>query len=560
MAGTPVTLYVYDLTKGLAKSMSLPLIGKQLDGIWHTSIVIFDREYFYGGGGVESCQPGGTILGRPDQIHHLGNTEVTYSLFLDYLGGLGAEDYSGDKYNLFDHNCNSFSNEVAEFLTSKHIPSFIINLPQEILNTPIGAILKPIMDSMSANPMGKPTVQGHRPAYDPVIPISQQQLIDSNTATNGSIDANEPSTSAANQDAAVAGVGKDSNKDGGAGKEKSASVNNDESVNKEDENDAAASGSSTNGERTLSGAKTSPASLKKSFIDEELTEEKYQETMRRLRMPISATLKLFKEANPEACVDAVKASVPEGLLTPEELALLDSLKVSLIIIPDDCYDDPPPPVHPQCFLVIGKLLSLPVGELSPDVLHPLVDCLQLAFLKQDVITLMQENDDHMIMNFVSMCECQTLEVQIAVLRMLCNICSCWKGYHWLTSIIEWPSHTGEQITNGRVVSSLACNCLLTGFDAIVQPAAILAYNISKYTISEDFAIDFACALYQCLQSGELSEDTVYHCLSAVYNMMKKYSEVAALANIMGLDLQRFGTISDKVSKVCQDIDIVMKDK
>ena len=43
-------------------------------------------------------------------------------------------------------------------------------------------------------------------------------------------------------------------------------------------------------------------------------------------------------------------------------------------------------------------------------------------------------------------------------------------------------------------------------------------------------------------------------------MMKKYSEVASLANIMGLDLARFATISDKVSKVCQDIEIVMKDK
>ena len=69
-------------------------------------------------------------------------------------------------------------------------------------------------------------------------------------------------------------------------------------------------------------------------------------------------------------------------------------------------------------IFVGKLLSLPVGELSPHVLHPLVDCLQLAFLKQDVISLMQENDDHMIMSFVSMCECQTLEVQIAVLRMV----------------------------------------------------------------------------------------------------------------------------------------------
>ncbi len=30
----PVKLYVYDLSKGLAKSMSMMLTGKQIDGIW----------------------------------------------------------------------------------------------------------------------------------------------------------------------------------------------------------------------------------------------------------------------------------------------------------------------------------------------------------------------------------------------------------------------------------------------------------------------------------------------------------------------------------------------
>jgi hypothetical protein len=29
-----VQLYVYDLSRGMAKAMSLPLTGKQIDGIW----------------------------------------------------------------------------------------------------------------------------------------------------------------------------------------------------------------------------------------------------------------------------------------------------------------------------------------------------------------------------------------------------------------------------------------------------------------------------------------------------------------------------------------------
>lgn len=32
-------------------------LGKKIDGIWHTSIVVYNREYFFGSRGVESCNP-----------------------------------------------------------------------------------------------------------------------------------------------------------------------------------------------------------------------------------------------------------------------------------------------------------------------------------------------------------------------------------------------------------------------------------------------------------------------------------------------------------------------
>ena len=38
-----VVLYVYDLSGGLAKSMSRAIIGQQLDGIWHTGIVAYNK-------------------------------------------------------------------------------------------------------------------------------------------------------------------------------------------------------------------------------------------------------------------------------------------------------------------------------------------------------------------------------------------------------------------------------------------------------------------------------------------------------------------------------------
>ncbi len=40
-----------------------------------------------------------------------------------------------EKYHLFEHNCNTFSSEVAQFLTGTKIPSYITDLPSEVLAT-----------------------------------------------------------------------------------------------------------------------------------------------------------------------------------------------------------------------------------------------------------------------------------------------------------------------------------------------------------------------------------------------------------------------------------------
>ncbi|GAA6081073.1 desumoylating isopeptidase 1a, partial [Tachysurus ichikawai] len=66
---------------------------KQLDGIWHTSIVVYGEEFFFGGVGISSCPPGGTMLGPPDTVVELGNTEVNEEIFMDYLSSLGETTY-----------------------------------------------------------------------------------------------------------------------------------------------------------------------------------------------------------------------------------------------------------------------------------------------------------------------------------------------------------------------------------------------------------------------------------------------------------------------------------
>lgn len=42
--------------------MYFSVAGKHLEGIWHTGIVAYGREYFFGAGGVQSVRPVSLLL------------------------------------------------------------------------------------------------------------------------------------------------------------------------------------------------------------------------------------------------------------------------------------------------------------------------------------------------------------------------------------------------------------------------------------------------------------------------------------------------------------------
>lgn len=70
-----VDLYVYDISQGMARQFAPMLIKRQLDGIWHSGIVVYNTEYFFGGG-ICSAPKGQTPFGVPTRIEHLGTTEI----------------------------------------------------------------------------------------------------------------------------------------------------------------------------------------------------------------------------------------------------------------------------------------------------------------------------------------------------------------------------------------------------------------------------------------------------------------------------------------------------
>jgi hypothetical protein len=79
-----VHLLIYDLSGGLARQMSLGLLGFQLDAIYHTSIELAGREYVYDGG-ILAIVPGSSHLGRPLERQLLGTTNLPMDVVEEYL-------------------------------------------------------------------------------------------------------------------------------------------------------------------------------------------------------------------------------------------------------------------------------------------------------------------------------------------------------------------------------------------------------------------------------------------------------------------------------------------
>lgn len=150
--GHPVRLYIYDLSGGQAAIFSSLLMGgHHIDGVWHTSIVVYGREYYFGSNGVQDSTPSGTVLGNPLKTLDLGNTFIPKQTFLDYITELNESTFKASTYELFHHNCNNFSNELAQFLVGQEIPKYILDLPHEVLNTPFGPVIQGLLAQVAAS-------------------------------------------------------------------------------------------------------------------------------------------------------------------------------------------------------------------------------------------------------------------------------------------------------------------------------------------------------------------------------------------------------------------------
>jgi len=184
--GYKVSLNVYDLSQGLARQLSMTFLGKAIEGIWHTGVVVYGNEYYFGGG-IQHCSAGVTPYGTPLKVVDLGVTHVPKDVFESYLEEISPR-YTAETYSLLTHNCNNFSNEVAQFLVGATIPEYILNLPNEVMSSPMGALMLPMIQQLETTMRSGAVPQ--TPQFQPTTQVQNSKptsIANKSTASNSEV-------------------------------------------------------------------------------------------------------------------------------------------------------------------------------------------------------------------------------------------------------------------------------------------------------------------------------------------------------------------------------------
>lgn len=160
---TPVELLLYDISNGASKRFSPLLFGRRFEAIYHSGLLVFGKEYWYGGRVFKTDPPATDHFGAPLtasvtklapsrygsglQTVHLGYTLATQAEFEEFLRAELCPKYTPEAYDVMTHNCNCFSNAAVRFLTGVSIPDEVINLPELVMQTPTARLLRPLLNT-----------------------------------------------------------------------------------------------------------------------------------------------------------------------------------------------------------------------------------------------------------------------------------------------------------------------------------------------------------------------------------------------------------------------------
>ncbi|XP_053607189.1 uncharacterized protein LOC128673408 isoform X2 [Plodia interpunctella] len=536
--GMPVDLYIYDLTHGLASLLSPAILGRQIEGVWHTSVVVYNREFFYGGHGISSCAPGSTQLGPPHQTERLGQTFVPFQVFADYLQGLATTTYTGTEYRLLEHNCNHFSEEVAQFLCGGHVPKHILRQPDTVLTAPQRQALGAVLDNLLP---GQP-----RQVYANGVRHSRQDSPDYLTLNSEIEEARVQSAELEQRRSTLAEkLARKERKKEKKRKKQLRGGNGDES-------EMAEAVETSLGAELAARAGPSAAAL---------DDERQDELRRRTRDPPI----VYKDIDGAAEFEKLTQTLAGVELAAEEKQSLDELQQYLVqgegswVLGDE-------------FLgFVARLLNDPA--LSSEVRVATLRCLAAAALRDDVSLLLhQDRRHHALLNFAHDIDRRPQPEQHAITLFMCNLCEHVSSSEWLLYISEWE-RDGQPLSNIRVTTKVCVHAALSDAAELREAGTALMHNVAtkerwsvgralrarlprlaKSKVFDEVCAELALALLQLLQSAP-GEEHLWRSVRALARLAAHSHDVPQIIAMVGPAPADFRGVSPRVD---EQIDSIMK--
>ncbi|KAK4026724.1 uncharacterized protein LOC116927301 isoform X2 [Daphnia magna] len=518
-----VCLHIYDMTRGMAQLMSAAILGKQIDGIWHTGVVVYGREYFFGGQGIASCLPGETILGQPNQIHPLGVTQIPFAIFVDYVQGLADSTFRPDAYHLLRHNCNNFSNELAQFLCGNSIPQHILDLPTEVLSTPFGQSLQPLLNSLSAS-----SSQGG-------IPVLPLDLDGGRRSVNRA-----PSPGAVALERAIEDARRDSLK---LEERRNTILEKVEKLEKKKAKKQLQQERQSSSSTSASEKKMADAS--EANTAREGSEEENSKAPREPPIVFKDLIDIRKEYESLAeCIAKVGQDDDHQSMAELKQYVID--------------DEGSWALGDNFLLFIAKWLN--DDKPCNDRLRvQLLTVLASAALKDDVILILhQDRRDHVLMNYAHNIDRLPMSEQEALALFMCNLFENGSSSEWLLYISEWTApHTTLPLSNIRVTTKVAVTALLSDNPLLQDRGSAIIYNLAikevKTVVFDDVATELAMAILQFF-STEHGEEHIFRCMKGLLRFAYiAHSEVPALIKMIGPDPTQFKGMSARIDELVEPL-------
>jgi len=143
-----VKLYMYDISHGSAKAISDFLPISKWEGVWHSGLVVYGREYFFNGDLVFKL-PGETVWGDPTKELMLGFTLRRMEELHKWVCEELKPVFHVDSYDTFENNCNHFTDRMSDWLCGDariEIPEEVVNQKHKLEQMPaIFHLLKPLI-------------------------------------------------------------------------------------------------------------------------------------------------------------------------------------------------------------------------------------------------------------------------------------------------------------------------------------------------------------------------------------------------------------------------------